>query len=388
MNTKRNVKIAILFISLCSGLQLSISPVLNQIQENYPLIDRSTIQMLVTAPALLSAAVSPVCGWLVTRIRVKTLLLIASFIAGATGFLPFLFDSFELLFFSRILLGVAIGLTTTLNTVVVADHFHGEERVSAMGMQGASVGLGYLLATTLGGVIGNFGFQYTYYIHILGFISLFFLWRLLPDTGIKAVTKTEGIKMNARIYRLVALGFLEMIFLYVFSTNIAMHLSGKLAGNSSIAGILIGVFSGIQIVAGLSLGYIAKFAKQHTMAIAMLSLSIGCFIILIRPDSFLLLLIGAAFCGISQGAFVPQIMYEATSAVKPVGAAMASALITVSFCLGQLASPYVFNNGSKLIFGELNTTHVFTLAGFGILIVAFLLFLLRSNIFSSKKSAI
>jgi predicted MFS family arabinose efflux permease len=337
------------------------------------------IQMLVTAPALLSAIVSLVCGWLVTKISMKTLLLIASFISGITGFIPFLFDSFELLFFSRILLGVAVGLATTLNTAVVAEHFQGEERVSAMGMQGATVGLGYFLAVTLGGIIGNLGYQYTYYIHIIGFISLFFIWKLLPDTGIKVVSKTEGIKMNAKIYRLVAIGFLEMIFLYVFSTNIAIHLSGKLTGSSSVAGILIGVFSAVQIVAGLSLRYIAKFAKQHTMALAMLSLSIGCFLILLRPDSFLLLLIGAAFCGISQGAFVPQLMYEATCAVKPIGAAMASALITVSFCLGQLASPYLLNQASKLIFGELTTTHVYTLAAIGMLLVASILFLIRSN---------
>lgn len=384
MNTKRNVKLSILFISMFIGLQLTISPVLNQLQEHYPFVDRSMIQMLVTAPALLSAVVSLICGWLVTRVSMKKLLLVASFISGVTGFIPLFIDSFEVLFFSRILLGVAVGLGTTLNTAVVAEHFHGEERVSVMGLQGATVGIGYLLATTLAGFIGSFGFRYTYFIHILGFSSLFFIWRLLPDTGVKVVKEGKDIKMNARIYRLVAAGFLEMIFLYVFSTNIAMHLSGNLAGSSFVAGILIGVFSAVQIGAGLSLKFLAKLAKQHVMALAMLSLSIGCFILLIRPDSFALLLVGAALCGISQGAFVPQIMYEATIAVKPSGAAMASAFITVSFCLGQLASPYVLNSASKLIFGELTTAHVYTLAAIGMLLTSVVLFLIRSR--SGTKS--
>ncbi|HHV12132.1 MAG TPA: MFS transporter [Clostridiales bacterium] len=362
---------------MCIGLQLTVSPVLNQIQEHYPHVDRSMIQMLVTAPALLSALVSVICGWLVTKVSMKKLLLLAAGIAGVTGFIPFLYDSFGLLFFSRVLLGVAIGLSSTLNTAVVVEHFHGGERVSAMGMQAATIGFGYLFATTLGGIIGNFGFQYTYFIHIIGFVSLFFIWRLLPDTGRKRVGKAEGIKMNAKVYRLLGLGFLEVIFLFVFSTNIAMHLSGKLAGNSSVAGILIGVFSGIQIVAGLFLGQVVKYAKQHTMALAMLSLSMGCFIILLKPDSFLPLLLGAALCGISQGIFVPQIIFEATSAVKPVAAAMASALLTVSFCLSQLASPYVFNNVSRLVWGSTTTAHVYMLAAVGMLFISLLLFIAR-----------
>ena len=379
MNTKRNVKVSVLFVSLCIGLQLSISPVLNQIQEHYPQIDRSMIQMLVTAPALLSAGVSVICGWLITRISMKKLLLIAACIAGVTGFIPLLFDSFWLLFSARILLGVAIGLCSTLNTAVIADHFHGEERVSAMGMQSATIGVGYLLATTLGGIIGNFGFRYTYYIHIIGFLSLFFIWKLLPDTGKKLVSKTEGIKMNAKIYRLIVVGFLEVMFLFVFSTNIAMHLSGTLADNSSVAGILIGVFSGIQIFAGLALGHIAKYVKQHTMALGMLSLSIGCFLILLKPDSFLVLLFGAAFCGISQGIFVPQILFEATSAVRPVAVAMASALLTVSFCLAQLVSPYVFNSASKLIWGSTTTSHVYMLAAVGMFFITLIMFVSRAR---------
>lgn len=59
---------------------------------------------------------------------------------GVTGIMPWIRDSFELLFFSRIIYGIALGLATTLNTAVVADFFHGKERVTAMGIQAASIG--------------------------------------------------------------------------------------------------------------------------------------------------------------------------------------------------------------------------------------------------------
>ena len=64
-------------------------------------VDVSLIQMLITAPALMSMIVAILSGWLVIKISKKKLLIFGSLVAGVTGFLPFLSDSFGLLFFSR-----------------------------------------------------------------------------------------------------------------------------------------------------------------------------------------------------------------------------------------------------------------------------------------------
>lgn len=79
------------------------------------------IQMLVTAPTFLSIVVAVISGWLVVKISKKKLLVFAGAVAGITGFLPFLSDSFSLLFASRILYGIALGLCIALNTAVVAE---------------------------------------------------------------------------------------------------------------------------------------------------------------------------------------------------------------------------------------------------------------------------
>lgn len=370
---KTKIKIAIVFISLCQGLQYTISPVLNQIQDHYPEINRNWIQMLITAPALLSMVVAIASGWLVVKISKKKLLIIASFITGITGFIPLFFDSFGVLLFARTFFGVGLGLLTALNTAVVAEHFEGKERVSMMGMQGASIGTGMLLATTLGGLLGNYGYQFSYFVHVIGFISMFAILYLLPDTGKVIVSSTEKIKMNSKVYKIAILGVIEFIFLITFTTNIAMHLGGNLTGNSSVSGILMGVFSGIQILMGLTLGYIAKFTGKNTLAIGMLCLSIGSFILIISPSSYLLLLVGAVFCGMSQGIFVPQAMCEVAGAVKPVATAMAAAMLTVALNLGLLISPTVLNGLSKTFFGEVTTSHVFMITAIAMLCISIIL---------------
>ncbi len=131
-----------LYIFFFTGLQFWLSPLLGQIATQFPQTNISLVQMLVTVPAIVSVFVALGCGWLCTKVQKKNLLLLAALISGVTGIMPWIRDSFEVLFFSRIIYGIALGLTTTLNTAVVADFFHGEERVTAMGIQAASIGAG------------------------------------------------------------------------------------------------------------------------------------------------------------------------------------------------------------------------------------------------------
>ena len=169
---KIKIYISIIAISFIQGLQYCVSPVLGQIQAHYPAKNVSTVQMLITAPALLAMVVAIVSGWLVVKVSKKKLLLSGSLVAGIMGFLPFLNDSFALLFISRTLYGISLGLATALNTAVVADFFEGDERVTAMGIQAASVGAGMVVVTTVGGMLGANGFRGAYFINIIGFISM------------------------------------------------------------------------------------------------------------------------------------------------------------------------------------------------------------------------
>ena len=131
---KFKIIVAIVCISFIQGLQYSVSPILGQISGHYPDVDVSLVQMLITAPALLSILVSILSGFLVVKISVKKLLLIGAVISGVTGFLPFLADNFWLLFVSRTVYGIGLGIATTMNVAVVAEFFEGNERAQVMGI--------------------------------------------------------------------------------------------------------------------------------------------------------------------------------------------------------------------------------------------------------------
>ena len=373
---KNNIILSIIGISFVQGLQFSISPVLGQIQLHYPEVNVSLIQMLITAPTLLSMVMSVAVGTLVVRISKKKLLLIGCFITGITGFVPFVWDSFMLLFLSRTIYGIGLGMATTLNAAVVAEFFEGKERVSVMGIQAASVGAGMVVITVASGLLGTIGFQYAYVIHIIGFIAMVLIAVCLPDTGIKKTDRPEPVKLNKRVAAMAVVGFMEFLFLITFSTNLSMHLSGSLAGSSSVSGNLTGVFSGAQILIGLILGLLTN---KYTIPTAMFSFSIGAVFLILFPSQAALLMIGAMFCGFSQGLFVPTALVIISNAVRPTAVAMATACFNVAVYLGQLLSPAILNTVSTFIFGEVTTSNVYIISSIGMGITAFITVIMISK---------
>ena len=362
---KLKLYLSIVAISFIQGLQYCVSPILGDIKEHYPSADISFVQMLITAPGLLSMAVSLASGWLVLKITKKQMLIFGALIAGITGFIPFLSDSFALLFGARTLYGFGLGIATTMNVAVVAEFFEGDDRVKAMGVQAASVGAGMVVATTAAGMLGKGGFRNAYFVNIIGFISMMILLVCLPETGVSKQNHTEKIRLNKKVLLMDLFGILEFLFLITFTTNIAMHLSGAIAGDSSISGI-----SGSQIVIGVLLGALTKVTKKYTLSAAMLSFSIGAAILILFPENTLLLAVGAVFCGFSQGIFIPTASTFIANAVSPVATACAAATFTVAMNVGQLISPTILNGMSKVFFGKTTTTGVYILSAAGMLIAA------------------
>ena len=92
-----------------------------------------------------------------------------------------------------------------------------------------------------------------------------------------------------------------------------------------------------------------------------------------------MLMLGAVFCGFSQGVFIPTGMVAVSNAVAPVATAMASAVFTGAMSLGQFISPTALNTCSKVIFGEVTTTNVYLISAVGMTVSAVLAFIWKSK---------
>lgn len=368
--TTYKIYVTIICISFLQGLQYSPSPVLKQIGEHFPEVSTNLVQMLITGPSLVGMFCALLSGMLVTKISKKKLLLAASLISGIAGIMPIFFDSFALLFGCRLVYGFALGLATALNTAVVAEWFEGDARVKAMGIQAASVGAGMAVTTAGAGYLGAKIFTDSYYINLIGFVCFVLILAFLPETGKVIQTSENKIRINRRVVVIAILGAMEFMFLISFTTNISMHLTGRLAGDTAASGNLTSIFSIAQILIGLVLASVTKITKKATLPIAMLSFVLGAILLIGFSSNFAVLCIGSVFCGFSQGIFIPTAMVEESNAVPPAAATLASGVFTCGTCIGQLLSPVVLNTAAEKIFKEVTTSGVYTVAAVGMLICA------------------
>lgn len=203
MKEKRNIILVIAAISFTQGLQYFVSPILGAVQKHFSNADLSLVQMLITIPAFVSIFISILVGTLVSKVSKKKILIFACLLACITGFLPLLSDRFYMLFASRALFGICIGCLAPLNTAVVAEFYEGDERVTAMGIQAACIGIGLLIITTLSGLLGRIRFQNAYYINIIGFLAMIIIMKWLPDTGKEIVKKGEKAITNRKVVLMV-----------------------------------------------------------------------------------------------------------------------------------------------------------------------------------------
>ncbi len=355
---------AVFAISFIQALQYGVSPVLNQIADHYSGVNVSLVQMLITAPSLVGIFFALASGWLVTKVSKKQQLVLASVITLVTGFVPFLVDSFALLFAARVIYGIALGSATTLNSAVVSEFFEGKKRTVAMGIQAASIGIGMVLVTTGSGFLGNANFKTSYWINLLALLSLILLVTCLPETGTVKAEKAAPIRLSATVWITAVFAFLEFFFLITFTTNIAMHLS-TYGISSGQAGITTGIFSGAQIAMGFLLGVISRYTGKMTLPVAMLSFAGGALLVIAFPENALLLSIGAILCGFSQGAFIPTAYVTASNASDPAAIPMASAIVTAATMTGQLLSAPVLNTCSALLFHSSLPATIFLMASVG-----------------------
>ena len=372
MKGTKNIRIylSIIAISFIQGMQFVVSPVLGDIQAHYPEKDVSLVQMLITAPSLLSMAVALLSGWLALRVSKKRLLVFAAALAGIVGFVPYLSDSFWLLLASRTVYGVSLGIAATMNVAVVAEFFEGQARVRAMGVQSAGIGAGMVVVTTAAGFLVKNGFRASFPVNAIGFLCMAVLLACLPETGCQSARERGMLRLGGRVFGVNFLTLLEICFITTFSTNLAMHLSGALAGSSSVSGLLSACFSAAQMLIGLALGALTRLTKRCTISVAFLCFTAGAALLVLFPASAAMLAAAAVLCGFSQGIFIPSASTEIANAVSPAATALASATFTCAMNVGQLLSPVLLNPLSGAIFGAVSTSNVYATAAIGAVLSA------------------
>jgi EmrB/QacA subfamily drug resistance transporter len=160
----------------------------------------------------------------------------------------------ELIFF-RGLQGIGAGSLFPISLAVIGDLFTPAERGKYQGLFGAVFGVSFIVGPALGGFLtDHVAWNWVFYVNIpIGIISLFVIWRLLPN--IKNPNATRNLDYLGALIFTVAIGFL----LVGLTNKSGTHLVNGISTANDWTDFPVGGFIAVAVV--LLLGFLAVEAR-------------------------------------------------------------------------------------------------------------------------------
>jgi len=382
MRDKKTATI-VFIIAFSLGLNvMGVSPILGVLNQNFTSILASAVQLLQTIPYAMLMIASLFIGRLTLLISKKRLVLIGLFLIGVCGTLPFFYNSYQFLLFTRILIGFGFGLVGPLNTAIISDFIKAEHRPAYMGLHVAGMGIGALTTNLLGGIIARIHFKYFYLVYAVAFLSAIGVLSLLVDTPAQRNVERSSLKMNGKVYFVSLLSFAHTLFIMVFSTNIGIFILETMEGNTALTGMVIAVNAAFALFVGFTFSFITKIFGKWTLAAAFMFGAIG-FGILLWVPGMVGIFTGAALCGVSLSCFMARATYQISTAVKQEAVPKAGGIFAIIGGIGGLSSPLVLGSITTLLIKSNSVISQFAISFTGMAVL--LVVLVISELIQSKR---
>ncbi len=319
------------------------------------------VPMLLTAPALCIAILSPFAGRLSDLFGRRNLLLIAMFLYGFGGIAPFFLQSFWAVMAGRILLGIAEAFILTIGNALLADYFDEKERPRWLAVQGA-VGPILAFVTILGsGFLAAKGWQWPFIVYALSFpifiSALLFLWE--PAKKKKQETAAVNLQMfpwkTAGLICLITL--VTSVIYYVFIIHFSLVLTATGITDERRIGVLSSI-AGIAVPFG-ALVY-KKFSQRSIFFLLLLVyalMGIGYIgISLVQNEKWIMVM--SWIQQLAVGLTVPSLVAWALNSFPIQHRGLGMGFWATSFFLGQFVNPLVIGMINNISGGIVPTVSI------------------------------
>jgi MFS family permease len=331
----------------------AISPALGALQAVYPDTPAFVITMIGSLPSLFVIFGALFCGAIVGKyINYKVLGLIALFLYGVTGVLPFwIHPSIEAVLALRAMNGLANGLLFPMaNAAILRCVQDKEYRASYLGMAQSLGSGGSIILTLAGGYLGAISGIHTFLVYSLAFVCFLVVIVCFkePPTLDEIIARNpayQSEELNAKRVKLPPLCWLFLIFgvgYQLFQSPVLMTIPLSLPPEEAgSVGLIMSFFTiGSFILAALT-GRFVKTFKRLTASVYLVLGAVGIGFVVFSGGNLVVVAIGALILGFGIGAFV-MVSFELSMLTTPAGMAWAAGLVMVATNLGNFLSSYWF----------------------------------------------
>ncbi|MGT2888307.1 MFS transporter [Streptococcus didelphis] len=302
-------KISLLSLSLMMISPFSVSPAIPKMiafyqAQGHPASQVDILFSLSSFAVLAMLLLNPMISSFLSE---KAIIILGLLLIGIGGALPVFIQSYPLVFLSRIILGLGIGLINAKAINIISERFTGKERIKMLGYRASTEVLGASLFTFISGYLIVFGWTQAFMIYLLALIILVLYLLFVPDMphpSSKDQAELVADQKNKSLTReqlklIIGLALYAGFVILINTSNtlriplVVDHLG---IGSARDASFILALMMLMGILAGFTFSRLLEIFKVYLMAAVVIALGLG-MLILWQAQSLVSVGLGALITG-------------------------------------------------------------------------------------------
>ena len=338
------LKLTILLLSMLTMMAAAIiAPSLPDIALEFNALPHVELlsKLILSIPAVMIAITAPFVGRYIDRfgrLRLLYVGLIGYAISGTSGY--FLNDLYFILF-SRMILGMSIGVIMPIAATLIGDYFEGEARQKFVGYQTAFIGLAGVIFMSLGGWLAMHHWRVPFLIYLFSILLIPLSFFFLEETKLNPVLSKDVLASSKLLKILFLIGTLFMILFYLMPTQLPFLLKSIGINDPSYSGNALAI-NALGIVCS-SLLY-SKIKQRISFLIvawfSLLMMGTGYFLTG-TSETFEAILANVFLAGLGLGLFIANLNFWILELSSTEVRGKNMGILTACLFLGQFCSPII-----------------------------------------------
>ncbi|WP_437882228.1 MFS transporter [Pseudomonas sp. LRF_L74] len=301
------------------------------------------VPLAITGPALAIALFAPLAGWLADRVGRKALLIIATLLYALLGTLPALLNDLPSIVGARLLFGCAEAAIMTCCATLIADYWHGEQRLRLVNYQVVSIGLVGALFFVIGGALGEHAWRSPFYLYLLPLLLVPAMIKVLWEPAL-AVRSLDDTQVHERVsIATLVIGYLLIFGGMLLNFIVPVQTPALLVSMGTTSSTLIGLSAGLGLLATLAGSLLWPLLRRrlgirgcNALLLALLALGLW---LLGNAQDYNAVLLAVFIHGVGAGLLVPNAMAPVMNALSAGTRGRGLGVFTACLYVGQFASP-------------------------------------------------
>ena len=376
-------KVSILSLSLVLTTSFSISSALPYMFEYYKDLPKSQIELLVSLPSAGIMLTLFLNTFIERFLDERKMIITGLLILSIFGMVPFINQAYPILFISRFIFGMGVGLINAKAISIISERYHGRERVQTLGFRGSAEVVGTALVTLLVGFLLQFGWTSSFLAYGAGLIVLFLFMTFVPYHQQEENQHTHANQkepLQKEEWKLTIILAIVAAMIVLCNVGVTLRIPSIVAytfkDQHNSASFILSAMQLIGILAGLTFSGLVHLFKSKLITYAGIAYGFSMMAVALSP-SIPLLALSALFSGYTYSTALTMVFQILSAKIPAKRLNQVTSVAVLGCSFGAAITPFALNTIGLI---SDSNAFIFTVLGIAMALLAFsLLYLLKDQ---------